>query len=93
MYIVYKRVIRIFNYFNYIIIYYYRDTRSYIYIYIYISFSNLSVSQRSMHGAHEPMGYIPGSSCFSLMFILNLINDKSKHEYKYYYVYCIVRGP
>ena len=39
----------------------------------------------------------PGSSCFSLVFINNLnnlINDKSKHKNnKFYYLYCIVRGP
>ena len=35
----------------------------------------------------------PGSSCFSLVFIKNLINDKSKHKNKMYYLFCIVLDP
>ena len=30
----------------------------------------------------EVRGSTPGSSCFSLVFIKNLINDKSKHKRK-----------
>ena len=32
------------------------------------------------HGSAEDPGSTPGSSCFSLVFINNLINDKSKHK-------------
>ena len=41
----------------------------------------------------EVPGSHPGSYLFSLVFIKNLINDKSKHKKKKcYYLYCIVRG-
>ena len=42
----------------------------------------------------EVPGSTPDSSCFSLVFIKNLIINKSKHKKtKCYYLYCIVRGP
>ena len=41
----------------------------------------------------EVPGSTPGSSYFSLVFIKNLINDKSKHKKKSYYLYYIVGIP
>ena len=41
----------------------------------------------------EVPGSTPGSSCFSLAFIENLINEKSKNKIFFYYLYCIDRAP
>ena len=38
-------------------------------------------------------GSTPGSSCFSLVFIKNLIKVNQNTIIKCYYLYCIVRGP
>ena len=35
----------------------------------------------------------PCNSCFSIVFINNLINNKSKNMKKSYYLFCIVRAP
>ena len=50
-----------------------------IYIYIYISGIDGSVGQPKASKPDVP-GSTPGSSCFSLVFIKNFINDKSKHK-------------
>ena len=59
-----------------------------------------TVNESSVYGSvGQPKAYKPevpgstlGSSCFSLVFIKNLINDKSKHKINCYYLYCIVLG-
>ena len=40
----------------------------------------------------EVSGSTPGSSCFSLVFIKNLINDKSKHKKKNVTIYIVLSG-
>ena len=64
----------------------------YIYVYMYTSWVNGSVGQPKASKPEVPFS-TPGSSCFTLVFIKNLINDKSKHKKKKcYYLFCIVRG-
>ena len=65
----------------------------YIYIYIYIFVWGRWLSGTIKASKPEVPGSTPDSSCFSLVFIKNLINDKSKHKKKKcYYLFCIVRG-
>ena len=68
----------------------------YVFLYIYIYGVDGSVGQpKASILAYKPEvpGSTPDSSCFSLVFIKNLINDKSKHKKKKcYYLFCIVRG-
>ena len=57
-------------------------------IYIYKSGVDGSVGQPKASKPEVP-GSIPVSSCFSLVFIKNLINDQNIRQ-KYYYLYFIV---
>ena len=53
----------------------------YIYIYIFLSRVDGSVGQPKACKSEVP-GTTPDISCFSLVFIKNLIKDKSKHKKK-----------
>ena len=59
-----------------------------VHIYIYGSVEQAKSSKR------EVTSSTPGSSCVSLVFTENLINNKSRHKKEQlYYSYCIVRVP
>ena len=62
-----------------------------LYIYIYISLGSMAQwDNRKL--VSQSSGLTPGSPCYSIVFIKNLINDKSKHKKKMFTICIILSG-